>query len=80
MGEGGERGGGTLSKINQDYPPPPPPPAPTVYTQFINNPCTRMLSTRMLSSVLLSTLRVCLCAYALWSLEITMDSNIYHIP
>ena len=78
-GRGGGGGGvGTLSKITQDYPPPP-----TVYKQFINNPCTRMLSTlmpRTLSSVLLSTLCVCLCAYALWSLEITMDHNIYHIP
>ena len=68
MGEGGRGGGGgagTLSKISQDYPPPPP--TPTVYKQFINNPCARMLSTRMLSSVLLSTLRsacmpMCLCA------------------
>ena len=88
MGRGGRGGGaGLLGRCAKTTLPPPHPPLPppTVYKQFINNPCTRMLSTRMLNakfSIALysACMRVCAYALALRSLEITMDCNIYHIP
>ena len=66
MGREGEGGGGGDSW--EDAPRlPSSPPAPTVYKQFINNPCTRMLSTRMLNakfSIALysACMPMCLCA------------------
>ena len=76
-GGGGEGGGGgvrTLSKISQDYPPPPH----RLYTIYKQSMHTDAKYTDTKFSIALYS--ACIFAYALWSLEITMDSNIYHIP